>query len=524
MSAILNHSVNPKDVVIEASRQRQENVSDIEDLKQSVSQLRRSYPESGGFINPIVVRVVEDKVILVAGERRLRTALALDLPDIPVRYFNELSEAEAEVVELEENIKRKELSWKDQVRAIGRLHILYKKNAPGWKIEQTAEAISLHHSYLRQILHVFDALDTGRVDKAESITQAYNTLHRFSERKAESIVGDIIVAGARLFAAGASALAGAAQAGAQAAATLEDSFTTTSAIKVAQEPGDLLDGEVTNSPALMSVGWNEATQTASIMVGTKVEAPPPPPAYVPPADPIICTNFVEWIKTYNGPKFSLIHCDFPYGNYRGGDSQGSLSGTETEEFYDNTEDVYWNLVDALTGGLDRIMSYSAHMIFWMNMNFYTETVGRLRKTGLMVHDHPLVWHKTGGPGGLGVVPGTAVTYPRRTYDTALLAVRGGRPLAKPGMNSYAAPTAGNKIHPSQKPEPMLRFFLSMVVDETTTMFDPTCGSGAALRAAEDLGAKSVLGIEMDENYAKAALTKTLQARVMRQAGQLRKEE
>ena len=158
------------------------------------------------------------------------------------------------------------------------------------------------------------------------------------------------------------------------------------------------------------------------------------------------------------------------------------------------------------------------------MNFYSETVAKLRKAGLMVHDHPLIWCKTGGPGGLGVVPGTAVTYPRRTYDTALLCVRGNRPLAKPGMNSYAAPTAGNKIHPSQKPEPMLRFFLQMLVDETTTMLDPTCGSGAALRAAEDLGAKSILGLELDANYAKDALTKTLHARVLRQAGKIIRDE
>ena len=70
---------------------------------------------------------------------------------------------------------------------------------------------------------------------------------------------------------------------------------------------------------------------------------------------------------------------------------------------------------------------------------------------------------------------------------------------------------------------MLRFFLSMVVDETTTMLDPTCGSGAALRAAEDLGAKSVLGLELDSNYATTANTRTLQARVLRQAGSLRKD-
>jgi site-specific DNA-methyltransferase (adenine-specific) len=92
------------------------------------------------------------------------------------------------------------------------------------------------------------------------------------------------------------------------------------------------------------------------------------------------------------------------------------------------------------------------------------------------------------------------------------------------MGSYAAPTVGNKIHPSQKSEPMLRAFLSMLVDETSTVLDPCCGSAAALRAAEDCGAKSILGLELDPNYAQAALTRTLQARILRQAGTMVKDE
>lgn len=496
--------LDPHQIVIRReTRQRQENINDVEDLKQSIRAL-------GRIINPIVVRRVDDEIVLVAGERRLKASLELQLSAVPVRFFEDLSDTEAEIVELEENVKRKELAWRDQVRAIGRIHILHQKQTRGWKIEQTAEAVSLHHSQVRKILHVFDALDSSKIAKAEGIEQAYNTLHRFSERKAEAIVGDIIVQGAKIFGTQASATGTVADV-TNAAALLatapppDDNLTISAAVKIADD--DLIPA----SPPT-AINGHPVVPTVSAQV-TSSAAPPP----------IINANFIEWARTYEGPKFSLIHCDFPYGNYRGGDST-SLNSMETEEFYDNTESVYWNLVDGLTQNLDRLLSYSAHIIFWFNMNFYTETVSRFRKVGLMVHDHPLIWHKTGGAGGQGVVPGTATTYPRRMYDTALLCVRGGRPLAKPGANSYSAPTVGNKIHPSQKPEPMLRFFLQMVVDETTTMLDPTCGSAAALRAAEDLGAKSILGIEMDPNYAQAALTRTLQARVLRQAGTRRQEE
>ena len=44
----------------------------------------------------------------------------------------------------------------------------------------------------------------------------------------------------------------------------------------------------------------------------------------------------------------------------------------------------------------------------------------------------------------------------------------------------------------------------MCVDGNTRLFDPTCGSGSALRAARALGAREVLGLESNPDYADAA--------------------
>jgi len=509
--------VDPKTIIVRRdSRQRQVNISDIEDLKASI--------KATGVIQPIVVRQVPTEgLVLIAGERRLTAAMEVGLTSVPVRVMYNVSDEEAEVIELEENIKRKELHWRDHVRSVGRIHALYKAKHKDWTIGQTCSAIALSQVQFHKILRVFEAIDSPRIAHVEGIEQAYNTLARFAERKAESIVSDIIANGAAIF--------GAAGQATTATSSSQDDFTVLSAISILDDtPPPPPAGEAGSAEAWETLGDTvppTPTNVVTLQTGTTtfpVVAAAPPPK---PSDPIICANFLEWAKAYDGPKFSLIHCDFPYGNYRGDDSLNAMAGnaTETNDFYDNHEEIYWNLLDGLIDNLDRIMSYSAHLMFWFNMNFYTETVKRLRVAGLFVHDHPLIWHKTeGGGGGRGVVPGNAVTYPRRMYDTALLAVRGKRPLARPGQNSYGAPTVGNKIHPSQKPEPMLRVFLSMLVDETTTVLDPTCGSGAALRAAEDLGAKSILGLELDPNYANLANSKTLQARIMRQAGQMSRSE
>lgn len=495
--SVVYPTLHPKSIFVNRpARQRQENVSNIDDLVQSMGQL--------GLINPVVVKTHADgRHELIAGERRLRASLALNWQSIPVRHFNSLSPREASAIELAENLKRSDLTWRDQTKAIGDFHNLCKTEEPKWSIEKTANDLGFTRAYVNEILTVYDVLDSLQIARAEGIKQAYNTLQRFAERKAASIVGDLIVRGSTLFGNLAAVIAP------------SDEFVTISAIATIEESPQSSDLNIDLAATVDDITFIPRDSIPVAVVQ----------AYVPPTDPVICTNFLEWAKTYNGPKFSLVHCDFPYGNYRGGDSQGSLSATDTDEFYDNTESVYWNLVDGLCTNLDRIMSYSSHLMFWFNMNFYTETVQRFRQIGLMVHDHPLIWTKSeGGGGGRGVVPGNAVMYPRRMYDTALLCCRGNRPLAKPGDNRYVAPTIGNKIHPSQKPEPMLRHFLGMLVDETTTMLDPTCGSAAALRAAEDLGAKYILGLELDPNYAKDANIRTLQARVLRQAGQIRREE
>jgi len=64
---------------------------------------------------------------------------------------------------------------------------------------------------------------------------------------------------------------------------------------------------------------------------------------------------------------------------------------------------------------------------------------------------------------------------------------------------------------------MLKHFLEMLVDETTTVLDPTCGSGMALRVAEELGARRVLGLEIDPSHADTALKAFYRARLMREA-------
>ena len=68
-----------------------------------------------------------------------------------------------------------------------------------------------------------------------------------------------------------------------------------------------------------------------------------------------------------------------------------------------------------------------------------------------------------------------------------------------------------RVHPTQKPEWLMRWCLDVVGDAYCVM-DPFMGSGTTLRAAKDLGRRAI-GIEIEERYCEIA-AKRLSQRVL----------
>jgi hypothetical protein len=212
--------------------------------------------------------------------------------------------------------------------------------------------------------------------------------------------------------------------------------------------------------------------------------------------PIQIADFNTWAPAYTGPKFNVIHCDFPYG-INSQDHYGQ--GRAERSTYDDSPETFWTLFKTLSVHLDNFCSPAAHMIFWFSPNIYGNVWESLKLLdGFRWDEHPLVWMR-GENEGIAPDPQRR---PRRCYEMAFFGWRGDRKLVKTKANIFQAPTE-REVHPHEKNEAMLRHFLEMVVDSGTRLLDPTCGSGSALRAAFGLGA-TVVGLEADGGYAAAA--------------------
>lgn len=386
-------------------RQRKELVK-IEELAESIARL--------GLINPIVIT---SDGILVAGERRLTACKSLGWTHIPTQSTEDLSEYELQAIELEENIKRVDLTWQEEVEAVAKFHKLKSETEDGWTQADTAEALGCVQSEISKKLVVAAEMKNEVVAKADRFSAAANIVARNTERKKSAALA---------------------------------------AIDTVIAPSDEPVKEI----------------------------------------PLLNTSFHDWQPTYSGPKFNLIHCDFPYGINAA--STPRMSAT-IRDYYDDSPDVYWTLLDCLALAMDNVVAESAHLVFWHSMKFFSPTVKILTDMGWTVNPFPLIWHKSDNS---GIAPDPQ-RGPRQTYEAAIFASRGDRKITQAGCvaNSFSHP--GNRsdaIHMSEKPQAMLRHFLRMICDEYSSVLDPTAGSANALKVAEDLGAASVLGLEQSAEF------------------------
>ena len=122
--------VKISEIIVLSGRQR-EDLGDIE-------QLAESFKEFGQFV-PIVI---SDRT-LVAGERRIEAAKLLNWDSIHAVQQGELDPIEMEELELEENVRRKNLAWDEEMKAISRIYEIRNKRGESMRDVQQSLGVSL---------------------------------------------------------------------------------------------------------------------------------------------------------------------------------------------------------------------------------------------------------------------------------------------------------------------------------------------------------------------------------------------
>ena len=126
-----------------------EELGAIESLAQSL--------ETEGLINPITIDKDNN---LLAGGRRLAAAKLLKWKSITTNIMEIESEGDLRVIELIENVQRKELSWSEQANLVSRINKLMKEQNPGWTQGQTANLLRMSPGHISDQIMIADVAES----------------------------------------------------------------------------------------------------------------------------------------------------------------------------------------------------------------------------------------------------------------------------------------------------------------------------------------------------------------------------
>ena len=129
------------DSIATINRQRKESdIDKVNELAQSI--------KANGLLHPVVIRLpmageetAGRPYVLVVGGRRLAAHILLGEERIEATLKSNLDPLSAEVCELDENLKRVNITWQEEIEAKSRIHAIRQLTNPFQTLEETANEI-----------------------------------------------------------------------------------------------------------------------------------------------------------------------------------------------------------------------------------------------------------------------------------------------------------------------------------------------------------------------------------------------
>lgn len=457
MPVVSIHEIN-----IKPERQRQEfDPQAMQDLADSIEKL--------GLMHPPVLRYEGDKLVLVAGERRLRAMknifeLGADFrhggqrfsgPEIPYTDIGELGELEAEEAELDENLKRRDLTWQEHAAAVAKLHNLRRAQAN----QQLTDTMTVKG----------DVMTITLTPKTHTIADtALELLGRSDGAYQDTIRQEIIVA---------RHLDNPAIAGA----------------KSAKEAMKILKAQETRSENVAMAA--RIGKTFSVEDHTLKQAN--------------CLGYMCEYLASGQPLIDVICTDPPYG--MGAQDFGDAGGkmTAIEHHYDDSYESWAILMGGIQAGNGGpkitgwcelsylITKPQAHAYVFCDLDNFPRLKLFMQTAGWYVFRTPLIVVKRNS----GRVP-LPTMGPRRQYETILYAIKGNKEVTHIYPDVIEAAADENLGHGAQKPVAVYQNLLQRSVRPGDRVADFFAGTGPIFPAAHGLKCFAI-GVEQDAaNYAK----------------------
>lgn len=439
-----------KDIQIAPDRQRQEfDPEALEELKNSIA--------DRGLMHAPVVRETPDGTFLVAGERRLRAITDLYALDqvfkyngvflqhgqVPTVSLGELDELEAEEAELDENLKRKNLTWQEEAAAHERLH----------KLRQKQKAL--------QITRELETMDSG----------ASRTQHQTVADTARELYPKEMAAQA---------------AQGNTGGYLQDKVRKELIVAQHLHKPEVAKAKDVNEAFKILKRSEEAEKNREL--AAKVGA-----TFSAGLHRVFNESCLGWMAdaVRRGERFDVILTDPPYGMGADEFSDGGGKLTAIDHNYRDDYASWKPLMWQWTKLSFEVAADQAHAYVFCDIDRYHELKAMMEVAGWYVHRTPLIDYKTDS----GRVP-LPERGPRRQWEMILYAIKGDKPVTHIYPDVIPCQADEQMGHGAQKPVPLYVNLLRRSVKPGDRVLDAFAGSGTIIPACHSLQCEAT-AIEQD---------------------------
>lgn len=390
-----------------------------------------------GILQPITL---SKDLTLLAGERRLRAAIAVGLEKIPALLREVTDEIDLREIELIENLHRKNFTWQEQVMLVQRIDSLYKEKNQDWSGRKTAVFLGKSAMDVSRSLKMANALQViPELAKHTTASDAFKMLNKFEEN---AITAELLSRqNARV-----------------AAAVLGKQKTAEDGTVYFTAPTD--------------------AKTVRLLQADR--------------DYRIGSTFDE-----SYAKADIIECDPPYGIDLVGVKGSKDSVDSNVHGYQEVDaDDYQAFLTQLSVRLFESANDNCWLIFWFGHTWHYEVRESLKNAGWKVDDIPAIWQKMNGQ---TLQP---ELYLARCYEPFFLCRKGNPVLAKRGVSNVFDCLGEDprlKYHPTQRPTILIKKILETVGLPGQTVFVPFLGSGTTLRVCYEVGMNG-FGYDINPGY------------------------
>jgi len=439
-------------VLIKPDRQRQEFVPEA--LQELVTSI-----EERGLLHPPVLRMEAGGWTLVAGERRMKAISQIwelggtfncdneVVPEghMPFTNLGDLTDLEAEEAELDENLKRKDLTWQEHAAAVAKLHRLRQM--------QKTEASDKERITLAK---------GGTVAVATPVVQTYADTAQEILGKSEGAYQDAVRK--------------------EILVSKHLSNPVIAKAKSADEAFKILKKQEESAKNVELARVVGATFNADLHMLLNRD----------------CLDYmreqVEIITHHPEEAFDVILTDPPYGMGAQdfGDAGGKLTGIEHR--YDDSYESWVKLMAAWTQLSFQVTKPKAHAYVFCDLDNFHELKRMMEAAGWYVFRTPLINHKMNS----GRVP-LPDQGPRRQYEIILYAIKGKKQTTHIYPDVISTSADENFSHGAQKPVALYQNLLQRSVHAGDRVLDTFAGSGTIFEAANGFKCAAV-GTELSPEY------------------------